>query len=139
MDGIIVDSSVLLDVLGKDPTWYHWSCRQLERFGDQQPLLINTIIYAELSIGYDALEQLEDALIEIGVQLLEIPREALFLAGKAFLQYRKKGGARIAPLPDFFIGAHAAVTRLPLLTRDTRRVQRYFPTVELIYPKGRKN
>ena len=134
MTDILVDSSVLLDILQQDPDWYPWSFEQLLSHGSCSQLIINPVIYAEVSIGYAALEDLESALAEIGLQIQETPREALFLAGKAFLQYRRRGGGRLAPLPDFFIGAHAAVTGMPLITRDTTRVNHYFPGVQLIAP-----
>lgn len=134
MTDILVDSSVLLDILEQDADWYPWSFEQLLAHGDTGQLIINPVIYAEVSIGYAALEDLENALAEIGLLIQDTPREALFLAGKAFLQYRRKGGGRSAPLPDFFIGAHAAVTGMRLLTRDSARVSHYFPGVKLIAP-----
>lgn len=134
MKGIIVDSSVLLDVLTRDPTWYSWSYGRLARLGDANRLLINDIIYAELSVGFERIEDLEAAVGELQFTVIEIPRAALFLAGKAFLRYRSRGGQKSAPLPDFFIGAHAAVLGIPLVTRDPQRIRRHFPTLELISP-----
>jgi hypothetical protein len=134
MKGIIVDSSVLLDVMTRDPAWYSWSYERLARLGDGNRLLINAIIYAELSVGFEDIEDLESAVGALQLNLIEIPRAALFLAGKAFLGYRRRGGRKSAPLPDFFIGAHAAVLGVPLVTRDARRVRRHFPTLELISP-----
>lgn len=134
MSGILVDSNILLDVFVDDPEWADWSLGQLEKWGDLQPLYINPIIYAEISIGFLKIETLEEALAGSGFRMIQIPKEALFLAGKVFLQYRKKRGTKTTTLPDFFIGAHAAVAKLSLLTRDIRRYKTYFPTVELIYP-----
>ncbi len=134
MSAVLVDTNVLLDVVTDDATWAGWSQRQLEIWALRGTLVINTVIYAELSIGFERIEELEAVLSEIGMALDEIPRPALFLAGKAFRAYKRKGGARTGVLPDFFIGAHAAVARLPLLSRDTGRYRTYFPTLELIVP-----
>jgi hypothetical protein len=134
MTATLIDTSVVLDVVEKEPDWWQWSLRQLERTARQGEILINPIIYAEMSIGYQSLEELEATLSAFGFLVREIPRPALFLAGKAFLNYRRRGGARRSPLPDFFIGAHAAVERFPLLTRDVSRIREYFPTVRLIVP-----
>jgi hypothetical protein len=132
----LIDSNVLIDLLVDDPNWFDWSLRQLEHAALRGPLLINDIVYAEISTNYSAIEDFESALAVADVTVLPIPRMALFLAGKAFTQYRRAGGIRAGVLPDFFIGAHAAVKRLPLLTRDARRYRRYFPTVALITPEG---
>ena len=134
MSAVLVDTNVLLDVVTDDATWAGWSQRQLEIWALRGTLVINAVIYAELSIGFERIEELEAVLSEIGMALDEIPRPALFLAGKAFRAYKRKGGARTGVLPDFFIGAHAAVARLPLLSRDTGRYRTYFPTLELIVP-----
>ena len=134
MSGVLVDSNVLLDVLTEDPTWYGWSSAALEQYANDRALYINPIIYAEVSIGFDKIEDLEAALPEDIFRRLHLPLEAAFLAGKAFLQYRKQGGTRSSTLPDFFIGAHAAVSGLRLLTRDDKRYRRYFPKVDLIVP-----
>jgi len=134
MTGILVDSNVILDVVENDPVWADWSENQLELFSDSHPLLINPIIYCEVSIGFERIEDLENVLNGMGFKMLQIPREALFLAGKVFLSYKKQKGTKYSPLPDFFIGAHAAVEDLPLLTRDTRRYGTYFPSVKLISP-----
>ena len=134
MSAVLVDTNVLLDVVTDDATWAGWSQRQLEIWALRGTLVINAVIYAELSIGFERIEELEAVLSEIGMALDEIPRPALFLAGKAFRAYKRKGGARTGVLPDFFIGAHAAVARLPLLSRDTGRYWTYFPTLELIVP-----
>lgn len=131
---ILVDTNVILDLVENDPVWADWSEQQLEAAGLQGTLCINPVIYAELSIAFDAIEELETMLTQAEIHLEPIPREALFLAGKAFVHYRRKKGAKTGVLPDFFIGAHAAVAELPLLTRDTRRYATYFPTLELIAP-----
>jgi predicted nucleic acid-binding protein len=131
---ILVDTNVVLDLVQNDPVWAGWSQEQLEKASVQSTLCINAVIYAELSIAFDRIEDLEAVLKEGEFRVEPIPREALFLAGKAFLQYRKQKGTRAGVLPDFFIGAHAAVAGFPLLTRDTRRYASYFPTLELIVP-----
>ena len=132
MKGVLVDSNVILDVFTDDPRWAEWSEITLETCLDNGPLYINPIIYTEVSIAFDLIEELEAAIGKAGFQMLEIPKEALFLAGKAFLRYRKGRGAKRLPLPDFYIGAHAAVLDLELITRDISRYRTYFPTVKLI-------
>ncbi len=132
----LIDSNILIDVFGKDPDWWVWSLSQMEEAKLNGPLLINDIIYAESSIRYRTIERFNAALAAAGVTVVTIPHEALFLAGKTFIKYRDAGGPRPGVLPDFFIGAHAAVQRLPLLTRDTRHYRSYFPTVALIAPDG---
>ena len=132
---ILVDTNVILDVVQDDPVWAGWSQGQLDAWAVREALGINAVIYAELSIPYVRIEELEDTVHTAGLRFLEIPREALFLAGKAFLAYRKQGGTRTGVLPDFFIGAHAAVMTLPLLTREAARYQTYFPGVALITPE----
>ena len=134
MKGVIVDSNIILDVFLNDLKWADWSESKLEEYSYSSSLYINSIIYSEISIGFKLIEELEAAVNKAGLQLLEIPKEALFLAGKAFLKYRRRKGAKRTPLPDFFIGAQAAVLNLDLLTRDVSRYQSYFPTVELIAP-----
>ena len=134
MKGVLVDSNVILDVFLNDPTWADWSEGALEELSAANPLFINPMIYSEISIGFERIEDLESALIPAGFILLDIPKEALFLAGKVFLRYKKRRGKRRSPLPDFFIGAHAAVMELALLTRDARRYRSYFPSVRLISP-----
>jgi predicted nucleic acid-binding protein len=134
MKGILVDSNVILDIFLNDSKWADWSQARLEEYCDHMPLYINSIIYSEISVGFNLIEDLESAISKAGFQLLDIPKEALFLAGKAFLKYKKKGGIKITPLPDFFIGAQAAVFSLDLLTRDVSRYQTYFPSVKLIAP-----
>lgn len=133
---ILVDTCVLLDVVQADAQWADWSQEQLERAADRGGLLINPIVYAEFSVWYNDIRQVERVLENFGAAFEELPREALFLAGKAFRQYRARRGTRAGVLPDFFIGAHAAVIEVPLLTRDTLRVRSYFPTVALLAPGG---
>jgi hypothetical protein len=131
---VLVDSSVILDVATQDPTWQEWSEGALARCASEGMLVINPLVYAEVSIGFDRVEDLEDALDQAVFRRDPVPYEAAFLAGKAFLAYRRRGGVRHAPLPDFYIGAHAAVAGLRLLTRDPTRFRTYFPTVKLIAP-----
>lgn len=132
---ILVDTNVWLDVLQDDPQWAPWSQAQLESASLNDKLAINAVIYSELSIAFERIEELESVLTEALVAFEEIPREALFLAGKVFLDYRRSKGTKIGVLPDFYIGAHAAILHWPLLTRDRGRYQRYFPSVQLIAPK----
>jgi len=131
---VLVDSNVLLDVISEDPAWFEWSSGQLVREAERSALVINPIIYAEVSVGVAEIELLEELLPAEFYVRAPLPWEAAFLAGKAFLRYRRQGGNRQRPLPDFFIGAHAAVRGLRLLTRDAGRYASYFPTVELIAP-----
>jgi predicted nucleic acid-binding protein len=131
---MFVDTNVLVDVLQDDPDWAEWSLAQLRAQSKVHRLVINPIIYAELSLTFSTTEALDEALGVMQLEVLEIPKPALFLAGKAFVQYRRQGGQKSNVLPDFFIGAHAAVSGVPLLTRDARRYGNYFPTVRLITP-----
>lgn len=131
---ILVDTNVLLDLVEDDPKWGDWSQLQLETASIRDRLAINPVIYAELSVGFTRIEEIDLFLDTAKIAMLNVPLPALFLAGKAFLAYRKRGGTRTGVLPDFFIGAHAAVAGLQLLTRDKVRYSRYFPTVELIAP-----
>jgi predicted nucleic acid-binding protein len=131
---VLVDSNIILDVFLDDKKWADWSESKLEEYGYGSTLCINAIIYAEISIGFKSIADLEAAIDRAGFRLLEIPKEALFLAGKAYLNYRRRKGLKKTPLPDFFIGAQAAVLNLDLLTRDVSRYQSYFPTVKLIAP-----
>jgi predicted nucleic acid-binding protein len=132
--GVLVDSNVLLDIATNDPAWGDWSARTLAEAAEYTTLIINPIIYAEVSIGYTTIEALDAALPETLYQREPLPWEAGFLAGKGFLQYRRRGGSRTSPLPDFYIGAHAAIGHLALLTRDAARYRSYFPTVEILAP-----
>jgi len=138
MKGLIVDSNVILDIFLDDPDWADWSEAQLAAYSGKTTLYINSIVYAEVSIGFKKIEELESALFRCGFKMLEIPKEALFLAGKAYLNYRKEKGTKKSPLPDFYIGAQAAVLDLPLITRDAGRYRTYFPTVSLICPESNK-
>lgn len=131
----LVDANVLLDLATEDPHWADWSLAALSTASLSGPLLINDVVYAEFSARYETIEVVEDFLSRARIELSPLPREALFLAGKAFGRYRKTGGTRTGVLSDFFIGAHASVTGAPLLTRDIRRYRTYFPTVKLISPK----
>jgi predicted nucleic acid-binding protein len=132
---ILVDSNVLLDVFTRTPNWWEWSLRQLDEAARHGSLLINDVIYAETSVRFHSADDFDAALARAGVTVAPIPRMALFLAGKAFTQYRSAGGIRSGVLPDFFIGAHAGVEHLPLLTRDARRYRHYFPALVLIAPE----
>jgi len=134
MKGVLVDSNVILDVFLNDSKWADWSESKLGEYSVQTSLCINSIIYSEISIGFEFIEDLEFAISRAGFQLLEIPKEALFLAGKAYVKHKRRKGVKRTPLPDFFIGAQAAVLDLELLTRDVSRYQSYFPTVRLIAP-----
>lgn len=133
-EGTLVDSNVLLDVLTEDETWLEWSTEALSAAAEAGPLLINPIIYAELSIRFTRIEDLDDALPPQDYRRAALPWEAAFLAGKAFVKYRRLGGTRSSTLPDFFIGAHAAVADLDLVTRDSARYYTYFPTVRVTAP-----
>lgn len=134
MKGIIVDSNIILDVFLNDPVWADWSESTLEKYIHHAKLYINSIVYSEISISFELIEDLESAIAKAGFQMLEIPKEALFLAGKVYLKYKKRKGVKRTPLPDFYIGAQAAVLNLQLITRDVSRYRSYFPTVELITP-----
>ena len=132
---MLVDTNVLVDVLQNDPQWADWSMAQLQAQSKVHRLSINPIIYAELSLTFSTIEALDAVISRMEMDLLDIPKPALFLAGKAFVQYRRGGGVKTNVLADFFIGAHAAVSGLPVLTRDTRRYQSYFPSINLVTPK----
>jgi predicted nucleic acid-binding protein len=125
---------VILDILTEDKKWFSWSSETLAAHAEQNILVINPMIYAEVSIRFEHIEDLEEALSPSYFRRDALPWEAAFLAGKCFLAYRRKGGRKSAPLPDFFIGAHAAVARIPLLTRDVSRYRTYFPSLKLIAP-----
>ncbi len=131
---ILVDSNVILDVLTEDPAWFEWSSSTLMAWAERETLVINPLVYAEISIGFRRIEELEDALSQEYFRRDPLPWEAAFLAGKCFRTYRRRGGAKHSPLPDFYIGAHAAVAGLRLLTRDARRYRSYFPALDLISP-----
>ncbi len=134
MANILVDSNVILDVVTEDPRWYDWSAGQLEKLAESHTLVINPIIYSEVSIGFDRIEDLDRTLPPDFFRRDPLPWEAGFLAGKCFVKYRRSGGKRHSPLPDFYIGAHAAIQNIALLTRDTNRYRTYFPKLTLISP-----
>jgi predicted nucleic acid-binding protein len=130
---IIVDSNIILDIITEDPNWYDWSSTQLGILAEHHKLVINDIVYSEISVGFKHIEELEDVLADNFI-IQPIPREALFLAGKVFLKYKNIGGTKTSTLPDFFIGAHASILKVPLLTRDKKRYKNYFPKLEIIAP-----
>jgi predicted nucleic acid-binding protein len=130
----LIDTNVLLDLFTNDAKWADWSIRQLDAAALKGPLLINDVVYAELSVRFAAIETLEDALDEARVSVAPIPRAARFLAGKAFQRYREAGGTRTGVLADFCIGAHASVVGLALLTRDAQRYRGYFSAIDLVTP-----
>lgn len=132
-----MDSNILLDIFEDDAQWANWSETPLPQYATSHTLAINPIIYAEVSVGFARIEELEAALSGCGIHMPAIPKEALFLAGKAFLASKKRGGAKNSILPDFFIGAHAAVSGLSLMTRDASRYQSYFPSVQPMTPTAR--
>ena len=134
MTGTLVDTNVLFDFLSEDPEWFDWSAAMLSDAAERGPVVINPIVYAEVSVRYDRVEDVELALPEEFFVRAPLPLDAAFLAAKCFERYRKRGGARPAPLPDFFIGAHAAVAGLALLTRDPRRYRTYFPKLSIVAP-----
>lgn len=134
MTPVLVDSNVLLDVITDDPEWAEWSAGQLEQVADDSILIINPIIYSEVSIGFAGIEELDAALPAESFRREPLPWEAAFLAGKCFLAYRRRGGPRRSPLPDFYIGAHAAIRGMTVLTRDARRYRTHFPKLDLIAP-----
>ncbi|GGA91613.1 DNA-binding protein [Brucella endophytica] len=130
----LVDTNVLLDLATDDQKWFDWSTGQLRSASLAGPLMVNVVIYAELAVRYEDIGALDAFLRKVGCEIVPIPKEALFLAGKVYAQYRRAGGTRTGVLPDFFIGAHASVAGIPLLTRDIRRYRTYFPALQLIAP-----
>lgn len=132
---LLVDTNVLVDVLEDDPDWADWSVRKLRAQAQVHELRINPVIYSELSLTFESVDALDDAIEGMGLVMQEVPRPALFLAGKAFVKYRHGGGTKTNVLADFFIGAHAAVLGCAILTRDARRYKNYFPTVSLLIPE----
>ena len=135
MAAILVDSNVLLDIMTEDASWLPWSARAIERAADNSRLVVNPVIYAEVSVRYSRIEELDAALPKTLFDREAIPYEAAFLAAKAFLAYRRRGGTKLSPLPDFFIGAHAAIAGYRLMTRDSARYRTYFPKLSLIAPE----
>ena len=133
--GVLVDSNILFDIATGDAKWAGWSSQAVAEYAEHSELVINPIIYAEVSVGYSTIEGLGAALPRAVYQREPLPWEAGFLAGKCFLLYRRRGGTRTSPLPDFYIGAHAAVGNLALLTRDLARYRPYFPRLEIISPE----
>lgn len=131
---VLVDSNVILDVVTRDPVWAPWSARVLRGLADEAVLVVNAVIYGEVSVAYTTIEAVDAMLDPQGLRREAIPFQAAFLAGKAFVEYRRRGGHRQSPLPDFYIGAHAAVAGYRLLTRDPARYRTYFPKLELITP-----
>lgn len=136
MSAILVDSNVILDVFGEDPKWFDWSAAAIDEAAETSRLVINPVIYAEVSIRFSAIERLEIALPKTAWEREHIPFEAAFLAGKAYVEYKRRGGTKRSALPDFFIGAHAAVMGYGLLTREKARYRTYFPTIKLIAPES---
>lgn len=132
---MLVDTNVLLDVLEDDPAWADWSVRQLRAQAQVHELFINPVIYSELSLAFDSVKAADEAIEGMGLRFQELPRSALFLAGRAFVKYRREGGTKANVLADFFIGAHAAVMSCGIVTRDGRRYRNYFPTVQLLTPE----
>ncbi len=136
MTATLIDANVLIDILAGDSDWTAWSDEALINALEDGAAFVNQVVYAEVSVGFSTIEECEYALEVQGIERVPIPWPASFLAGRAFVEYRRRGGARRSPLPDFFIGAHAAVSNLSLLTRDPKRYRTYFPSVELIAPNG---
>jgi len=134
MNGIFIDSCILLDLFTDDSVWADWSEKILDQYSQTNTLYINSIIYTDVSIGFNKIEEVEKAISELGIKVIEIPREALFLAGKLFLKYKRNKGIKKSPLPDFFIGAHATVSKFNLITRDAAKYKTYFSSLELIHP-----
>lgn len=134
---VLVDTNVILDITGSDPKWGKWSALQIEELGERETLAVNPLIYAELSIDYESPDDLDADLDDWGMVKLELPYKAAFAAGRAFLQYRREGGLRRSPMPDFYIGAHAALSGLALLTRDATRYKTYFPKLKIISPEDK--
>lgn len=132
--GTLVDSNVILDVFTEDEAWLDWSASMLAEAASRGPLFVNPIIYAEVAARFERIEDLDDALPADYYRRVALPWESAFLAGQCFVKYRRRGGARRSPMPDFYVGAHAALSDLTLLTRDARRYRAYFPTLRLVAP-----
>ena len=135
---LLVDTNVLVDVLQDDPQWAEWSIGQLRAQAQIHELAVNPVIYAEMSLSFSTIEALDAVVERMALSIQAIPKPGLFLAGKAFARYRRQGGAKGQVLPDFFIGAHAAVEGWPLLTRDASRFRTYFPTLQVVAPESRR-
>jgi len=134
MNGVLIDSCVLLDLFTDNASWAGWSEKILEQYSQTNTLYINSIVYTEVSVGFNKIEEVDNAISELDIKVLEMTREALFLTGKTFHEYRRNNGTKNSPLPDFFIGAHAAVSNLDLITRDLGKFKTYFPNVNLVSP-----
>ncbi|NOQ36746.1 MAG: PIN domain-containing protein [Methylococcaceae bacterium] len=132
---ILIDTCVVTDLADDSSAWFEWSATTLERLDQHHSFIINPIIYSETSVGFEKIEEVEALFNHLGFEIKPIPKEALFLAGKAFLQYKRRKGEKKNVLPDFFIGAHAAVSGYQLMTRDKGRFSSYFPSIELIIPE----
>jgi len=130
----LIDSNVILDILTEDPEWAEWSAAALAARADEGPLVVNPLVYAEVAARFDRIEDLEEALPRSYFERRALPWEAAFLAGRTFIRYRRRGGQRRSPLPDFYIGAHALTEGMTLLTRDARRYRSYFPALRIIAP-----
>lgn len=135
MADVLVDSNVILDIATEDPRWFAWSARQLEQLAEDHSLVINPLIYSEVSVGFERIETLDEALPAAHFRRDPLPWAAAFLAGKSYQRYRRRHGTQRSPLPDFYIGAHAAVAGMLLLTRDNKRYATYFPGLEIVYPR----
>jgi len=138
MNAVLIDSNVLLDIITDDPMWAAWSLERISELGGNYRLAVNLVIYAEISIGFDSEEELNEYFPK-SIHMIEIPAKAAFLAGKCFAKYKKSGGSKNSTLPDFFIGAHAIVSGMTLLTRDSSRYKSYFPELSLICPDSRRH
>jgi len=131
---VMVDSNIILDIVTEDTNWFHWSSQTLAFYADTHIFIINPIIYSEISVGFEKMDEVDAILPPAHFRRMPIPWEAAFSAGKSFLQYRKRSGTKRSPLPDFFIGAHAEFLKIPLITRDVARYRTYFPELTLISP-----
>lgn len=131
---IMVDSNIILDITTEDPKWFQWSSEILMEYAGSNVLVVNPIIYAEVSVGFNRIEEVEEVLPVSHFRRVQLPWEAAFLAGKCYLEYKRKGGKKRSPLPDFCIGAHAAIRGMALMTRDASRYRTYFPKLQLITP-----
>lgn len=135
MHSVLVDSNILIDIFTDNPVWADWSLSRLSLLSDTSNLYINPVIYAEVSIGFNKIESFNEVFKTLPLKYEEIPREALFLAGKVFVNYRRNEGKKITTLPDFFIGAHASVMGWSIITRDPKRMSYYFPKLKIISPE----
>ncbi len=134
MKGVLIDSCILLDLFTDNPVWADWSESILNKYSQTNTLYINSIIYTEISIDFNKIEEIDQAILKLPIKIIEIPREALFLAGKIFRKYKKNTGIKNSTLPDFFIGSHAIVSQFNLITRGSAKYKTYFPALKLIHP-----